>query len=722
MAITYNSVSNRIFLDPDDSVDTEYTLDDIVDAQPTLITKSGAVYTINCHIVIAGTESEGKAILTATNNTLHFLLGTLGNDGGILKLGELYGDDEIPLNGCTIIYESDTSTHGSDSYKKDTDRDLITKQYPLCSDYGEIYMYNTQYKVVDQTIRNDMLDIAEGGIICDIRDCKFSGAMNLYASAQSYTHIYCVDTYLEDVKILNFGALEIGTSTTKEWKSVEHSIGYIGVSGFLASADEPVKLLGLTLKEQTTFGKRPYGSYVELTNLDYDGDYEFATASLQGCWKLLYTVDLTSTYDGVGLEGVRNCLTDTNNNITFDLLSDSEGKIEQQRAVAEVSETDNSTFNIQNNPFYLRAWKYGKKAIELPSTIDSSLTSTAFMETNSYITLTETEASAVDLTITNLDYLSLLTNSNFTDTTMIEALTGTEYGVWYTASLDNIYISDGIMYFRRNGDVSWNGGIQAFQNFTAEIDKTYTIGVNVLTMGDGSKLRFGVDGVSDYTITESGLYTFTFTATETDMTITLNGDPYSYTDHTQIEYFKIYEDDVFETPFSDDDGNSYSYYIDCEGNSVESIYHKLQYLWSIPTINTDQQYPLSSRILEAMYTTDGENYYGGKGVLFDNYTGSGLKTLTSDDDVVYTYPISYTLTLSNLIDGTDVVILESGTSTVLANVDQGGTSFSYTYSGTGTIDIGFVKQGYVTLYKYGYELSTNDVTLPIAQTVDRNYK
>ena len=90
------------------------------------------------------------------------------------------------------------------------------------------------------------------------------------------------------------------------------------------------------------------------------------------------------------------------------------------------------------------------------------------------------------------------------------------------------------------------------------------------------------------------------------------------------------------------------------------------------------------------------------------------------------YPIDQfeaTLTISNLKIGSDVVILQAGTDTVLASVDQNGTSnYSYTYSTVQNIDIGVIKQGFVTLYQYGYSLSTTDANLPVNQLIDRSYQ
>ena len=90
------------------------------------------------------------------------------------------------------------------------------------------------------------------------------------------------------------------------------------------------------------------------------------------------------------------------------------------------------------------------------------------------------------------------------------------------------------------------------------------------------------------------------------------------------------------------------------------------------------------------------------------------------------YPIDqieYTLTLTGLQVGTDIVILAAGTDTVLAQKDQtSGTTFSYTYQSLDNFDIGIIKPGYVTQYIYGYEPSASDTNLPIKQVYDRAYE
>lgn len=87
------------------------------------------------------------------------------------------------------------------------------------------------------------------------------------------------------------------------------------------------------------------------------------------------------------------------------------------------------------------------------------------------------------------------------------------------------------------------------------------------------------------------------------------------------------------------------------------------------------------------------------------------------------YPLdTNTLSLTGLIPGSDVVILTSGTNTVINDVDaNSGDSYSWIYSGAQTVDVGVIKAGCVPLYIRNLSLTTTDSSLPIAQVVDRNY-
>lgn len=98
-------------------------------------------------------------------------------------------------------------------------------------------------------------------------------------------------------------------------------------------------------------------------------------------------------------------------------------------------------------------------------------------------------------------------------------------------------------------------------------------------------------------------------------------------------------------------------------------------------------------------------------------------TTTSTDRDTKLYPLSVnTITFTGLPTGTDVVVLTVGTSTILASVDANPTSnYAFAYEGTPTVDVGFIKEGYVPLYIRNLALTSVDSSIPVAMTADRNF-
>jgi hypothetical protein len=81
-----------------------------------------------------------------------------------------------------------------------------------------------------------------------------------------------------------------------------------------------------------------------------------------------------------------------------------------------------------------------------------------------------------------------------------------------------------------------------------------------------------------------------------------------------------------------------------------------------------------------------------------------------------------TVTFTGLPTGCDIVVLTAGTSTILAQVDaHSATSYAFAYQGTPTVDVGFLKPGYVPYYIRNLALSTSDSSIPVSLTADRNY-
>ena len=107
----------------------------------------------------------------------------------------------------------------------------------------------------------------------------------------------------------------------------------------------------------------------------------------------------------------------------------------------------------------------------------------------------------------------------------------------------------------------------------------------------------------------------------------------------------------------------------------------------------------------------------------DAITNMYMWTGSVDADRSLQYPLpGIPLTISGLQTGSDVVILQAGTTTILGSVDSNATtSWVYSYTTVQNIDIGIIKQGYVPLYIRNYVLTSAAASLPIAQSVDRNY-
>lgn len=100
-----------------------------------------------------------------------------------------------------------------------------------------------------------------------------------------------------------------------------------------------------------------------------------------------------------------------------------------------------------------------------------------------------------------------------------------------------------------------------------------------------------------------------------------------------------------------------------------------------------------------------------------------LLTNSSTTAQDYQYPLDInTVTFTGLPTGCDTVVLTAGTTTILEQKDAlSGTSYSYTYSGAQTVDVGFLKPGYVPYYIRGLALGTTDSSIPVSLTADRNY-
>jgi hypothetical protein len=107
-------------------------------------------------------------------------------------------------------------------------------------------------------------------------------------------------------------------------------------------------------------------------------------------------------------------------------------------------------------------------------------------------------------------------------------------------------------------------------------------------------------------------------------------------------------------------------------------------------------------------------------------TSPSIAVLPGQEDLVDIIVVNtVSLTLSGLVSGSDVVILDAGATTHRVDIDQvvGSTAvYAYEYPGSVEyVDVCVYKAGYVPYVVRNYPLTANAATLPINQVLDRNY-
>lgn len=104
--------------------------------------------------------------------------------------------------------------------------------------------------------------------------------------------------------------------------------------------------------------------------------------------------------------------------------------------------------------------------------------------------------------------------------------------------------------------------------------------------------------------------------------------------------------------------------------------------------------------------------------------GASVPSIRSAGATVNVTAGQVTLQITNLISGSDIVILSAGTTTELANINANAGStynYVYTYAAGTKIDVCVYKSGYVPAITRYYELGSANASLPIKQVLDRNY-
>lgn len=101
-----------------------------------------------------------------------------------------------------------------------------------------------------------------------------------------------------------------------------------------------------------------------------------------------------------------------------------------------------------------------------------------------------------------------------------------------------------------------------------------------------------------------------------------------------------------------------------------------------------------------------------------------MTSCTAESKALCLYPLDVnTISFTGLPTGCDMVVLEAGTTNVLYQLDAyAGTTLTYTYEGADTVDVGFIKPGYIPYYIRDLALTTTDSSIPVTLTADRNYQ
>ena len=124
----------------------------------------------------------------------------------------------------------------------------------------------------------------------------------------------------------------------------------------------------------------------------------------------------------------------------------------------------------------------------------------------------------------------------------------------------------------------------------------------------------------------------------------------------------------------------------------------------------------------AIGTTNAAIYNNSGGAVTITVSGGNSPTYRNGTSATTSVVSGATVTFTGLPIGTDIVILTAGTNTILDQVDQNsGTSYAWGYSGTPTVDVGFIKTGYTVLYIRNLALGSSNASIPVAMAADRNF-
>ena len=164
--------------------------------------------------------------------------------------------------------------------------------------------------------------------------------------------------------------------------------------------------------------------------------------------------------------------------------------------------------------------------------------------------------------------------------------------------------------------------------------------------------------------------------------------------------------------------------------TATDIYHALQ--WHLSQVDQTYQGKVAGEwhelVVPGFETQRGE--YGGnriaKGVRVVDESDNpfpGFIAMVADDGSQYIPPVTYSLTFSGIVPGSEVRVYEAGTQTERAGTESSGNSFtfSYQYAAGEAVDYVIYALGYQPIRVTGLDLSQSDTTIAVQQTIDRVY-
>ena len=173
----------------------------------------------------------------------------------------------------------------------------------------------------------------------------------------------------------------------------------------------------------------------------------------------------------------------------------------------------------------------------------------------------------------------------------------------------------------------------------------------------------------------------------------------------------------------DTNNNQYSIQIDCGNNSLSDVYHNLYYRMATYDSGDVNINRLRGHLAAPITTSDGNTFYGGKGIYFTNFVGT-MAYMTADNGNTWT-PLQYSFyTLSGLTQGTKIRIYDNVSGSLLGAIDSTFASswtYQYAYSGTNTNIKVVVYNVYNTPITFYDTLDGSTTTVPITQAIDRVY-